>query len=67
MTNPSATLTNPDQVEISELEREAATDLITACTMVHGWIMTSYLRGGALPAPAARPIAEMQAELLRTM
>ncbi|EOD41502.1 hypothetical protein EMIHUDRAFT_460918 [Emiliania huxleyi CCMP1516] len=51
--------------EIAALcERAAAEDLIQACTLVHGWIMTSYLRGG-LDRRRSAPIDEMQEALLR--
>eukprot|EP00588_Corethron_pennatum_P022199 CAMPEP_0194317234 /NCGR_PEP_ID=MMETSP0171-20130528/13972_1 /TAXON_ID=218684 /ORGANISM="Corethron pennatum, Strain L29A3" /LENGTH=401 /DNA_ID=CAMNT_0039073745 /DNA_START=269 /DNA_END=1475 /DNA_ORIENTATION=+ len=32
---------------VSDTEREAGHDLIDACCILHGWIMSEYLRGGA--------------------
>jgi len=56
-----AAFTSPEL--FSDGERAAAEDLIQACTLVHGWIMTSYLRGGLCRSSA--PIDEMQEALLR--
>uniref|UniRef100_A0A7S3WCQ5 Uncharacterized protein n=1 Tax=Emiliania huxleyi TaxID=2903 RepID=A0A7S3WCQ5_EMIHU len=57
-----AAFTSPEL--FSDGERAAAEDLIQACTLVHGWIMTSYLRGG-LDRRRSAPIDEMQEALLR--
>ena len=54
---------SPSTQAFSDAEREAAEDLITASLMVHGWIMSTYLRG---PAAQQQPMEAMQSKLLRT-